>query len=267
MNKKKLNVYFSGNLVDPSIVKLLDQRFNVNLVTFSIKELNDLSIDESVHKLSSINLIIFTGGEDVNPVYYHQNTLNKTIINEKRDILEFDFLKHKLYHTIVENIPKLGICRGAQLLTVYNGGSLIQHVTGHNNCKDVIYVKDNIYSSKIIEVLSDHHQMMFPYDLPKSNYDLIGWSEHFKSNTYLNGDGKETILPYNFLEPEIIYYPKTNSLCIQSHPEWCIGTKGSDTCLDIIDNYLFKNTISKNKQEINNVALDSYEYELITINN
>lgn len=261
MNKKKLNVYFSGNLVDTSIVKLLNQIFNVNVVTFSIKELNNLSVEEAVKKLLPINLIIFTGGEDVNPIYYYQNTLNKTIINNKRDILEFDLLNHKLYYNYVKNIPKLGICRGSQLLTVHNGGSLIQHVTGHNNCEDVICLKDNIYSSsKTIKVLSDHHQMMFPYDLPKSDYDLIGWSDYFKSNTYLNGDGEETVLPYNFLEPEIIYYPKTNSLCIQSHPEWCIGTKGSDTCLDIIDNYLFKNTISKNKQEVNNVELASSEF-------
>src|SRR5690606_672745 len=78
---------------------------------------------------------------------------------------------------------------------------------------------------KQYEITSTHHQMMFPYNLDKIKYEILAWSSKFKSKTYLNGDNEEIKLPEKFVEPEIVFYNDSNSLCIQGHPEM-------DTCPD-----------------------------------
>jgi GMP synthase-like glutamine amidotransferase len=248
--KKTLNVHFSANLVDDSIVKFLKQEFDINIVNLSQNEITNPK-KESVELLKTIDLIIFTGGEDVNPAYYDESIGKYTHINNKRDNLEFSLLNpRKLPSSIIRTIPKLGICRGAQLLTVHNGGKLIQHVEGHKNNNQVIEVVVTSGLTINIEVSSDHHQMMFPYNLPESHYELIGYSKKFQSNTYLNGANEEIKLPKNFLEPEIIYYKNKNSLCIQAHPEWCIGSEGSNYCLKLINKYLLKNENKNEKKSL-----------------
>jgi len=244
--KKPLNVHFSANIIDNSVIKFLSKDFELNIINISEKELKNPNT-EILERIKSLDLIIFVGGEDVDPEYYGQHIGKYTQINRKRDNLEFELLyPKKTNSSIIKQIPKLGICRGAQLLTVYNGGQLIQHVEGHKNNDQVIEIKiGNHNSSYDIKVSSDHHQMMYPYNLPENYYELIGYSKNFQSNTYLNGDNNEIDLPKNFLEPEIIYYPGKNSLCIQSHPEWCIDSEGSNYCLSLIHKYLFKNEIKE----------------------
>lgn len=244
--KKTLNVHFSANLVDEAIVRFLKQEFEINIINLSKNEINNPK-QETVDVLKTIDLIIFTGGEDINPSYYGENIGKYTHVNSKRDSLEWQLLSPvKLPNSIIKKIPKLGICRGAQLLTVYNGGKLIQHVEGHKNNEQTIEIVVGEYiHNYYIQISSDHHQMMYPYNLPKSNYELIGHSKNFQSNTYLNGNNEEFDLPKNFLEPEIVYYINNNSLCIQAHPEWCIGSDGSNYCLKLINKYLFKNNDKK----------------------
>lgn len=248
--KKTLNVHFSANLIDESIVRFLKQDFEINIINLSKNEINN-SKQETVNVLKTIDLIIFTGGEDVHPSFYGENVGKYTHTNEKRDRLEWELLTpRKLPSSIIKAIPKLGICRGAQLLTVYNGGKLIQHVEGHKNNEQVIEIMfGKSIGSYDIKVSSDHHQMMYPYNLPESYYELIGYSKNFQSNTYLNGDNNEIDLPKNFLEPEIVYYKNKNSLCIQSHPEWCIGSDGSNFCLKLINKYLLKNDFKLEVEE------------------
>lgn len=245
--KKPLNVHFSANIIDNSVIKFLSKDFELNIINISEKELKNPTT-EILEKIKSLDLIIFVGGEDVNPESYGQEIGKYTQINRKRDNLEFELLyPKKIASSTIKKIPKLGLCRGAQLLTVYNGAQLIQHVEGHKNNEQIIDIGIGSQKqlTKQISVSSDHHQMMFPYNLSESSYELIGWSTHFQSNTYLNGINEEIKLPKNFLEPEIVYYPGKNSLCIQSHPEWCIDSEGSNYCLSLIHKYLFKNEIKE----------------------
>lgn len=236
--KKSINVAFSADIEDNLVTKWLSQQYEVTVI--KLGNLKSLSNDSSI--LDNIDLLVLIGGEDVNPEYYNEKLGKFTRINSKRDKSEFEFLQcTNVSYSLINKIPKLGICRGAQLLTVYNGGKLIQHVTGHNSNQQNIEL-DNGGS---IVVSSDHHQMMYPFNLNKENYKLIGWSKNFQSNTYLNGNNEEINLPDNFLEPEIVYYNHTNSLCIQSHPEWCIGEQGSNHLLNILDNCLFNKNVEK----------------------
>ena len=119
------------------------------------------------------------------------------------------------------------------------GGKLIQHVEGHKGTLDSISLNDGT----IIEIPSDHHQMMYPYNLSEDRYEIIGHSTYFKSSVYLNGENENIILPNNFLEPEIVYYNEYRSLAIQSHPEWIKDSNNKS--LKIIYNLINK-TILKN---------------------
>ena len=170
--------------------------------------------------IEKADLVMFTGGEDVNPALYKQKPNVRTHFNAKRDIIEtIAFNKAKQL-----NIPCLGICRGAQFLTVMSGGKLIQHVDHHAGRRHKIKFCDN----SSFEVTSTHHQMMYPYDMDMLDYSLLGYAYQqaevfeFESSNDLVVFPDAAYLTLNHtepMEPEVVYYPKTNCLAIQSHPE------------------------------------------------
>lgn len=224
--KQTLNIVIANDSSSLEYVSYLNQKYEV-----IVHKVND------VKNPKDIDLVLFTGGEDVNPQYYSEQIGKYTSINNDRDVKEIDtFHKFKNYSLL------LGICRGNQLLTVLSGGRLIQHVEGH--CRDHSIVLNNRVK---YNMTSSHHQMIYPFDLNKDSYELIGYSEYFKSHTYLNGNNEEIDLPKDFLEPEIVYYKNTNALCIQGHPEWShCETRTSSMCLNLIDKYLKNFKKSKN---------------------
>ncbi len=75
--------------------------------------------------LQMVNGIIFAGGGDINPERYngiqHESVSR---VDDERDGFELN-LAHEALKTA---IPVLGICRGAQLLTVATGGALVEHL-------------------------------------------------------------------------------------------------------------------------------------------
>jgi len=158
------------------------------------------------------DLVMWTGGEDIDPALYGEKQGFRTWFNPARDKYEveaFEQLKDK---------PKIGICRGGQLLTALSGGKLIQHVSHHGQT----HLMQTI-DGRTMVTSSLHHQMMMPYS-SKEPYELLAWSKGKISSCYLNGDDKESEEMKDrsgeyFCEPEIIYWPNTNSLCIQGHPE------------------------------------------------
>src|SRR5258706_1847982 len=158
------------------------------------------------------DLILFAGGTDVNPELYGEKRGKHT---SEPDIPRDEF-EGEIFRTYPDN-PKLGICRGAQFLNVKNGGKLVQHVEGHN-ASHMIYTADG----RQIASTSVHHQMMIPS--PKGK--LLAWASGL-SRYYFDGENKDSwgrrlgVDDFGkFMEPEVIWYPKTRSLCIQGHPEY-----------------------------------------------
>jgi gamma-glutamyl-gamma-aminobutyrate hydrolase PuuD len=167
----------------------------------------------------SIALVVFTGGSDVNPSLYKENTHPKCYCDIKRDLQEVD-----IFNKAVEcKIPMFGICRGAQFLCVMTGGSLVQHTNGHHQ-KHFIHTSDKRY----FEVSSAHHQMM----IPKEDKDILAWSSNRLSKFYFNGNG-ETI-NYN-REVEAVEFPSIKSYGVQYHPEVMgVNTQGFRYCQELI---------------------------------
>jgi GMP synthase-like glutamine amidotransferase len=234
--KQTLNIVIADDASSLDYVSYLNEKYEV--IVHKTKDVKDPK---------DIDLVLFTGGEDVDPQYYGEKIGKYTHINRSRDSKEVDtFYKFK------NNSFLLGICRGSQLLTTLSGGKLIQHVEGH--CKDHSMV---VRGNMRYNITSSHHQMLYPFDLNEKDYELVAYSEYFQSNTYLNGDNEEIELPKNFLEPEIVYYKNSNALCIQGHPEWSHCEKRtSQMCLNLIDKYLKE--FKKSKEGNNSQITSSY---------
>lgn len=228
------------------MVKTYFQPTNNELHSEWLKDiLEPLSVDKDYKEA---DVLLLSGGADINPKLYEESTGEYTYIDEKRDLFEMN-----IYNEYKDK-PKIGICRGGQLLTVLNGGKLIQDVTGHNKNH---YIKCFNLDYPIM-CTSSHHQLMWPWTSNNMFYVLAS-SEGISSH-YLNGNNQnafKVILSSRFLsvkEPEIIYWPETKSLCIQGHPEW---TKPKDnyreyckyliTFLieDKLDSYIINSIISQ----------------------
>ena len=167
-----------------------------------------ISSIQDLHK--DLRLVIFWGGEDLNPWFYGEpNTRSycDTYISN-RDATEWAIASQ----CAEMEIPMLGICRGAQLLCANAGGKLWQHVDNHaygSRESHKILTKDG----DLLMVNSAHHQMMRPPD----HAIVLANSHVVRSPVKYDGEGrKETNEP----EAEIVYFPSTNALSVQPHPEW-----------------------------------------------
>ena len=85
-----------------------------------------LDVSESPRKvLREVDGILLTGGGDVDPVFYGQERHPANEDAEPgRDEFEIDLARRAL----AEDMPLLAICRGAQVLNVAAGGTLVQDI-------------------------------------------------------------------------------------------------------------------------------------------
>jgi gamma-glutamyl-gamma-aminobutyrate hydrolase PuuD len=76
-------------------------------------------------RLREFQGLVLTGGDDVDPAQYGESRHPKTEEPDpERDNLERELLAEALEL----DLPVLAICRGLQLLNVFHGGDLIQHL-------------------------------------------------------------------------------------------------------------------------------------------
>jgi len=114
----------------------------------------------------SFDGFLFCGGDDIDPRYYDEDKSPYIgDISPTRDSFE-----EKLFlAAYATGKPIMGICRGLQVINVFMGGSLIQHMEGHrdkeNNCPsthDITLVDGSplvkITGETSFTVNSFHHQ-------------------------------------------------------------------------------------------------------------
>lgn len=156
---------------------------------------------ELVDNIDDAGIIVFTGGEDVDPQLYGEKAVMQTQFNpwrDKRDIDAFTKSAGKF---------RVGICRGSQFLNVMCGGKLWQDVDSHCRDHSVIDVRER--SSFLVS--STHHQMMRP--TPEAEILWAATEAKFKENY-------EGFYPTDGADVEACWYPKQKCLCVQSHPEF-----------------------------------------------
>lgn len=187
-------------------------------------------IEKPNQAIKECDMILFGGGTDVDPQLYGEQRGRYTQMPDRhRDLFE----RTVFMHAELLKKPMLGICRGAQFLTVMNEGTLIQHVTNHAG--KFHYIEGD----RRVLVNSYHHQMMYPWSSDQI-FNILGFSSETLSKTYLNGQNEE-IFQHRPIdcEPEIVIWPKSKSLCIQGHPEWVeLDHEFSIYSKDLIRRYL-----------------------------
>lgn len=109
-------------------------------------------MDEDIIKsmVESVDGIIITGGEDVNPLKYNtQPHLHLGQLSYERDIFDFELVKYAMEL----KKPIIGICRGLQVLNVYFGGTLIQDLPSQRaNCIKHSQLVDSFVGTHVIDI-------------------------------------------------------------------------------------------------------------------
>lgn len=179
---------------------------------------------EITRSLTDSDVVVLTGGADINPSIYGEEPQRGTYFSTERD--EVDLRAAELGLKAGKFLA--GICRGAQLLNcVPNGGTLWQDVRGHQGYHPVFdFVEKKWYPS----IISVHHQQM----IPTKEAVVVAAANQAKWKTspgqlYQRSDDELN-------DAEVVWYPKTKSLCFQAHPEF--GHKPStDYFFSLIDRY------------------------------
>lgn len=212
----------------------------------SINEINDVYLPNA----SCVDAVLFGVGTDINPTLYGQHAGSYTQ-QPDNDRDRFEKTMFKMCENL--NIPMIGICRGAQLITAMTGGSLVQHISGHAGSRHDIETVDG----RTINVNSYHHQMCVPrFSERRYNAQIIGHTITPRSRRYLGQEDVDLANQYEWLhlEPEVIVFGKIpgstrpNCLAIQGHPEW--ETPGSpfwNYTLELTEKYII------NKARVDNV--------------
>jgi hypothetical protein len=181
-----------------------------------IKETKDFNPKE-------LSAVVFWGGTDISPAFYDEtpNSFNEvtTVIPSKRD--QFEWTLMKLCEA--DGVPMIGVCRGAQLMCAYAGGSIAQDVANHGSGHDIVTV-----DGEVMHASADHHQMMLlkgtrqraankHWKLPR--YEILAWCEP-RQDYYLGENDTITYFNKDHVDPEVVWFPDIKGLAIQPHPEW-----------------------------------------------
>jgi putative glutamine amidotransferase len=145
-----------------------------------------LSLEEEVDE--RVDLLILSGGADVNPLRYGQMP---ELYTSRPDPFKEYFDIYVLPNYIKAGVPILGICRGIQTLAVHFGAKLVQHMihpyssddrgdTTHNIELLPTTFKEEfeaVYGRRKISVNSLHHQCVSSEDFPEE-LEIIGIYPH-----------------------------------------------------------------------------------------
>ena len=175
-----------------------------------IKSVTDFDVVHHPVELSTNDILLLHGGEDISPALYnhpvHPRT-GATLAPSRRDRMEWALLQQ----AIKLEIPIIGICRGMQMLCAAAGGSLIQDVDNHcGNHRVVDCFGEEFYVNSI------HHQMC---NLEGTEHQLLAWVPGLLSPHHYVGNGR-SITNELEVEPEAAFFTKINAFGVQFHPEY-----------------------------------------------
>lgn len=159
------------------------------------------------------DVVVFIGGEDINPALYNEEPHRTTYFSDVRDHLE------KLHYgrCVEDKKVMFGICRGAQFLHAMNGGKLWQNVNNHASGDHYIY---DIDADVSVEATSIHHQML----RMNETLDVVAICNEQIATSFEDGKGTRITvdrgnLELSELEIEAGAYADTQCFFVQGHPE------------------------------------------------
>lgn len=148
--------------------------------------------------------LLLPGGGDITPAFFGQKNAGSKNIDTELDIIQLQALEQALHY----EKPILGICKGMQIINVFFGGTIVQHMKDHKiheyrngdqKHETTIVPKTflhNIYGDNLT-VNSAHHQCL---DKLGNNLLLAQYAAPFPT-------------------PEAIFHKKLPVYGVQWHPE------------------------------------------------
>lgn len=159
-----------------------------------------------------VQAVVLWGGEDISPFLYGQKASRQFCdagdTPSKRDLVEWGVMKE----AVKLGIPIIGVCRGAQLMCAFDGGTLAQDVSGHGQHHGILTCDNFSFVAP-----GDHHQMMLPR---AEGNQTLAWSDVRRAQFYIGENNTISPLSPTFKEPEAIYFKDIRGMAFQYHPEW-----------------------------------------------
>jgi len=171
---------------------------------------------QNVSKLLELkpDLLVLTGGADINPNLFGDDNLSSYNVNNERDNLELYLLEH--FYTL--EMPVFGICRGLQMMFRFLEQKqetpldcfYSQHIRGHNQGDlnvDGKYTTHKVFFTKkdvVTFVNSFHHQGVM-------TTDMFSGTDMFSIDAYADCD-RNTVIIEQFTF-------RNNWRAVQWHPE------------------------------------------------
>ena len=167
---KKIIIALSSTPIEDGYVKVTEAYLDAIYCAGAIPMLLSPRVDDEYlqNVCETVDGFLFCGGDDIDPKYYGEEK-SPLIVNicSKRDEFECALFK-AAYKT---GKPILGICRGLQVINVFLGGSLHQHINGHRQkeARDVFTHSVKLCEGEMlqkmlveekIKVNSFHHQII-----------------------------------------------------------------------------------------------------------
>jgi putative glutamine amidotransferase len=118
--------------VDPAAAQLKNDRY---LEALQRARAAPLPLDERAsaslraEAWATMDGLLLTGGADLDPSRYGEAVNGARVVEPGRDALEDEAFRAAL----AARVPVLGVCRGLQAINVFAGGSLLQHLEGHES--------------------------------------------------------------------------------------------------------------------------------------
>ncbi|MEM7142315.1 MAG: gamma-glutamyl-gamma-aminobutyrate hydrolase family protein [Actinomycetota bacterium] len=196
--------------------------------------------DEMDELLDGVDAVLVSGGQDMDPAIYGQENSSSWKVRRESDDFDLELTRR----AVDRGLPVLGICRGAQVLSVAFGGDLRQEVQEEGSAlhptypemvpaprehrHDVEIAADTrlaeIYGSGALTVNSLHHQAVG--DVP----DSLVVSARSEDGVVEAVEGA----PGSGID----------ALAVQWHPEMLAGERGGELFADLVERARSRATIS-----------------------
>ena len=110
------------------------------------------------HYFNIISGLMITGGDfDINPIHYGERNQGKV-----REVQEdrTSFEKNMVLLAKKQNLPTLGICGGAQLMNIAFGGTLVQHLDGHEGIYHPLKIQPSSFLQKLFQLKKNQNNVL-----------------------------------------------------------------------------------------------------------
>ena len=172
--------------------------------------------EEARSALSTVDCLIMTGGEDINPSWYGQQPHEKLEeVNDERDVSDFALIREAM----AMDMPTLCTCRGMQVLNVACGGTLYQDLPSqtpsdilHRDPKgeDFVYHDITVLDSNFVAVSQGG----------AGTYSVNSW--HHQGIDQLGNDLIVAATAPDGTIEGIMRQGNTYFYGVQFHPEWMV---------------------------------------------